>query len=139
MPNFKPILTKIIDLEMKKWEIIFNFIPEYHRKDNPTRPLFFLPIEKLDLERRTINSLKVENFEYLGDIICHPSLKLSHVKEPFYKLLRIPNFGRKSYYDLMYLLEKNNIKDTIFCSNYMDERMQKYGTQFYNPNFPWEE
>lgn len=98
--------------------------------------------EALALNVRASNVLKAEGFEYIGDIVCNPSLKKADrcymKKEDFYYLIKSPNFGKESYKSLKKALLLVGIEGFIECPKYMEERIRKYGHPFKNEVFSFE-
>lgn len=87
----------------------------------------YIPTNTYDnyLSVRTINCLRGGGFEFLGDIICNKNLGSS-----YFKLLRLENFGKKSYKELLSFLQTLGYGEEIDCEEYWRERKIRSGVNF---------
>lgn len=133
MSNLKYILDMLMEYEKKKLELIFSLFKESKIIRN-FNPILLEPIDQLKLKKRTLNSLKLEKFEYIGDIVCNPCLRgkryINGIFLKFKELLRIPNFGMKSLQEINEALIDKGINDFVNFPEYILERIEKYGKPF---------
>lgn len=79
--------------------------------------LYFNRVDEIEFTTRTASCLRAENFIFLGDIICNKKLY-----GDFGRLKIIPNFGQKSFIEVMDYLREINFIKPIECPEYWMKR-----------------
>ncbi len=80
------------------------------------------PLKRLDLSPRAYNCLSSENIMFVGDIIC--------IKDKSF-LRKIPNFGKKSFNELIKAIKNNSFNLYVDFPEYFKER-EKYLEKYRN-------
>lgn len=72
---------------------------EVEPKQDTIDPMLLRPVDELELTVRSLNCLKAENINYIGDLVQRTEVEL----------LRTPNLGKKSLNEIKEVLESHNL------------------------------
>jgi DNA-directed RNA polymerase subunit alpha len=72
---------------------------EVETKQDTIDPMLLRPVDELELTVRSLNCLKAENINYIGDLVQRTEVEL----------LRTPNLGKKSLNEIKEVLESHNL------------------------------
>lgn len=93
----------------------------------PVDNILLKTFHELELSVRAIRCLEAENLIYIGDLLCNHSFFYPETlpKNGWGHLLKIPNFGRKSIYEIEHAMLKRGILKFHDCAeSYLDERFK---------------
>lgn len=89
---------KKVDLYLNNLEMLWQLgtagVPPLEANTPALNPLLFRKVSELELSVRTANCLKNENVVYIGDLVQKFELEM----------LRIPNFGMRSFHEIKEML-----------------------------------
>lgn len=131
--NFESILDELVKLDEEYQQKVTSVITKLSiKKQHHNMELFLTGLRKTNMTSRTVNCLWAEGIEFLGDIICLPDLKWSYPSRNEYRcpLLKTPNFGRKSYKELVEFMYSKGYSKPITCEEYWVERKRVTGKDF---------
>jgi DNA-directed RNA polymerase subunit alpha len=87
----KDQLSVFVDLPTRPQEV--------EKKPETIDPMLLRPVDELELTVRSLNCLKAENINYIGDLVQRTEVEL----------LRTPNLGKKSLNEIKEVLESHNL------------------------------
>lgn len=92
-------------------------------EDLPFNRNLLLKVEELELSVRSMNCLKNENIQYIGDL----------VQKSEGEMLRTPNFGRKSLNEIKEVLQQMNLGLGMIVSGWPPDNIEDLAKKLNNP------